>query len=413
MGVEVNPAIFKTVADGAKPAAQCEVAVIGAGPYGLAAAAHLKAAGLSTQVFGEPMGFWRRNMPKGMKLRSPWRASHIADPVKKYSLEVYTAEKGLPRTENVPLDEFVRYGEWFQSQVAPDLDKRKVERVESTANGFRLRLEDGEIVDAKRVVIAMGLRHQEYRPPQFDGLPSELVSHSAEHATLDSFKDKAVAVLGRGQSACETAVLLNEVGAKVELISRGPVRWIGEETSGGTPAKKFVWDMHHIMSAPSAVGPFPLNWIVDAPDLMRYLPEKLRNWTSTRSLRPAASAWLRQRAQGMHFNAGRLVVAAKPQGSKIALSLDDGSSSVFDHVMLATGYRMDIAKFGVLAPELLGQVDCIDGYPKLSNGFQSSVPGLHFVGSSAVKSYGGLMRFVAGAGYAARNLTRVARGPGR
>src|SRR5471032_1410932 len=150
MGVEINPAVFRPVADGEKPIARCDFAVIGAGPYGLAAAAHLRAANVTTHVFGESMGFWRRNMPKGMKLRSPWRASHIADPVKKYSLEAYMAEKGLRRTENVPLDEFVRYGEWFQSQVAPDLDKRKVERVESTANGFRLRLEDGEIVDAKR-----------------------------------------------------------------------------------------------------------------------------------------------------------------------------------------------------------------------------------------------------------------------
>jgi len=220
-------------------------------------------------------------------------------------------------------------------------------------------------------------------------------------------------VIGRGQSACETAVLLHEVGANVELISRGPVRWIGEETSGGTPAKKFVWDVHHVMSAPSAVGPFPLNWIIDAPDVMRYLPNELRDWISTRSLRPAASAWLCQRAQGLRFNAGRRVVAARAQGSQIALAFDDASTSVFDHMLLATGYRMDIAKFGVLAPGLLQRIDCIDGYPKLSNGFQSSVPGLHFVGSSAVKSYGGLMRFVSGAGYAARNLTRVAREPAR
>src|SRR5580704_13321224 len=100
MGVEVKPAVFRTVADGTKPIARCEVAIIGAGPYGLAAAAHLRAANVTTQVFGEPMGFWRQNMPKGMKLRSPWRASHIADPAKKYSLEAYTSEKGLRQTEN-------------------------------------------------------------------------------------------------------------------------------------------------------------------------------------------------------------------------------------------------------------------------------------------------------------------------
>jgi hypothetical protein len=413
MGVEVKPAVFRTVADGTKPIARCEVAVIGAGPYGLAAAAHLRAANVTTQVFGEPMGFWRQNMPKGMKLRSPWRASHIADPAKKYSLEAYTSEKGLRQTENFPLDEFVRYGEWFQSKVVPDLDQRKVMRVDTTANGFRLRLADGDMVQAKRVVIAMGLRNQEFRPAEFEGLPAALVSHSAEHADLALFRGKLVAVVGRGQSALECAVLLSEGGADVELVSRGPVRWLGSERCGVTPNTNFTWSLESIKSAPSAVGPFPLNWIIEAPDVMRYLPADLRSWISTRSLRPAASAWLRPRADRVHFNAGGTVVAARPQGDQLALQFDDGSKSVVDHVLLATGYRMNISKFGVLAPDLISKVDCIDGYPQLSSGFQSSVTGLHFIGSSAVKSFGGLMRFVAGAGYAARSLTRVARGPGR
>src|SRR5258707_8705122 len=214
------------------------------------------------------MGFWRRNMPKGMKLRSPWRASHIADPANKYSLDVYTAEKGLRQTENFPLDEFVRYGEWFQSKVAPDLDRRKVTRVEAAANGFRLKLSDGETVEAKRVVIAMGLRNQEFKPAELEGLPSELVSHSAEHADLAVFRGKRVAVVGRGQSALESAVLLSEGGAEVELLCRGPVRWLGSERSSETPKANFMWSLDGVKSGPSAVGPFPLNWIIDAPDVM-------------------------------------------------------------------------------------------------------------------------------------------------
>ena len=46
-----------------------EIAVIGAGPYGLSIAAHMADANISTRVFGDTMSFWR-NMPKGMKLRS-------------------------------------------------------------------------------------------------------------------------------------------------------------------------------------------------------------------------------------------------------------------------------------------------------------------------------------------------------
>jgi thioredoxin reductase len=408
MGAEVNPETFGAVATRAKSALSCTVAVIGAGPYGLAAGAHLRAANVETLVFGEPMEFWRRNMPRGMKLRSPWRASHIADPDGKFSLAAYASEKGFQATEQFPLDAFVKYGEWFQARAVPDLDRRKVARVEASANGFRLRLADGGTITSKRVVIAMGLRNQDFRPPQFAALPAELLSHSSEHANLSVFSGKSVAVIGRGQSACEFGVLLHEAGAKVELISRGAVRWIGSETPE-SPSNKFMWNVHGVMSAPSAVGPFPLNWIIDVPDVMRFLPDNLRNWISTRSLRPAASAWLRPRAAGMRITGGRTVISAKKKGGEVVLQLDDGSASIVDHVLLATGYRMDISKFGVIAPELLQRVTCVDGYPQLSAGFQSSVPGLHFIGSSAVRSFGGLMRFVSGAGYAASTLTRIAR----
>lgn len=408
MNIGISPDTLKNSVVIPSKSSTAEVVVIGAGPYGLAVAAHLRSAGLALRVFGEPMDFWRRNMPKGMKLRSPWRASHIADPGERYSLETYTADTGKRRSENFPLEDFVNYGEWFAGKAVPDLDRRKVTKVEQDSLGFRISLEDGETVEASRVVIAMGLRNQEFRPPQFDGLPFDLVSHSSEHDDLGKFRGKRVAVIGRGQSALESAVLLSEGGADVELISRGPVRWIGSEMSGGTPSEALLWSVHGMMTAPSAVGPFPLNWLIDMPDLMRMLPAAWREKISIRSLRPAASAWLRPRAGRVRVSAGRNVIAAKAQGNAVALSFDDGSSAVVDHVLLATGYRMDVGKFGVLAPELLARIDTDEGYPRLSNGFQSSVPGLHFVGSSAVKSYGGLMRFVAGAGYAARNLTRVA-----
>ena len=48
-----------------------DVAVIGAGPYGLSVAAHLREQSLKVIVFGRPMSFWDRNMPVGMLLRSP------------------------------------------------------------------------------------------------------------------------------------------------------------------------------------------------------------------------------------------------------------------------------------------------------------------------------------------------------
>jgi pyruvate/2-oxoglutarate dehydrogenase complex dihydrolipoamide dehydrogenase (E3) component len=383
------------------------VAVIGAGPYGLSTGTHLKSANVTTRVFGDAMSFWRGNMPKGMKLRSPWRASHIADPNKEHSLDYYATTHRVQRTENLPVAEFVRYGEWFQRRAVPDIDKRMVKTIAPGAKGFRLHLEDGDVVEARRVVIATGLTNQAFRPAQFDGLPRSHVSHSSEAVNPDEFRGRRVAVIGRGQSACESAVLLHEAGAEVELICRGDVHWIGSENPDAEQGDGLKWWLREALAAPSAIGPFPVSWLVEVPSLLRRLPYDLRSRISIRSLRPAATAWLRPRAKGMRINPGRTVVEARAQGNKVALRLDDHSVSLVDHTVLATGYSVDVGKLGIIAPELLQRIADSAGFPILSKGFESTVPGLHFVGSPAIGSFGPLPRFVAGAGYAARCVTRA------
>src|ERR1700733_6775838 len=139
----------------------CAVAVIGAGPYGLSVAAHLDHARASTRVFGEPMGFWRRNMPKGMMLRSPWHGTHISSPNRAHSLDVYAGAHSVDDSKLLPLEDFVDYGEWFQKRAVPQLDRRTVTRIDATGHGFRLMLDDGEAVAADRVVVATGLRNQD------------------------------------------------------------------------------------------------------------------------------------------------------------------------------------------------------------------------------------------------------------
>jgi FAD-dependent urate hydroxylase len=388
----------------------CEVAIIGAGPYGLAAGAHLMAAGIETRVFGDTMAFWRRNMPNGMKLRSPWRASTIADPNRVHTLDVFAQVHGIERTENLPLADFVRYGEWFQHKAVPGLDRRMIRSVRRGAKSFRLILDDESTIDATRVVVAMGLTNQEFRPPQFAGIPKHLVSHSSEVVNPNAFRGQRVVVIGRGQSACESAVLMNEAGADVELICRGEIYWIGREAQATQHKDDLQWSIQAILTAPSAIGPFPFNWLVDAPGLLHQLPSGLRHRISTRCLRAAASAWLRPRSGGIRVNPHRSLIGAYANGDRITLHLDNGVSTS-NHVVLATGYRTDISKLNILAPELLRQVTLNAGYPVLSEGFESSVPGLHFVGSPAVGSFGPLPRFVAGAGYAAKSVTRAALAP--
>jgi cation diffusion facilitator CzcD-associated flavoprotein CzcO len=385
----------------------CEVAVIGAGPFGLATAAHLKAAKLHTRVFGEAMAFWRHNMPKGMFLRSPWDATHIADPSDALSLDSYAPPRGIDRNKLLPIDDFIRYGLWYQEQAVPDLDTRRVARVETMNRGFRLLLDDGDCIYSRRVVIATGLANQEFLPASFAGLPSELVSHTCEHAQFDAFRGRRVAVIGRGQSACESAALLSEAGAEVELICRGPVHWLGFESGKVTQSRDLYRLLHKLTATRSAVGPFPLNKLTEFPGLVHGMPQNLRLWFNARSLRPAAAGWLKPRFDNVRINADRAILGARVQDSRVRLDLDHGAAS-FDHVLLATGYRIDISRLGILAPELLAGVETFEGSPRLARGLESSVRGLHFVGSNAVYSFGPLMRFVWGAGYAARALTAVA-----
>jgi FAD-dependent urate hydroxylase len=384
----------------------CEVAVVGAGPYGLAVAAHLRRAGVDTRVFGDPMSFWRKRMPKGMYLRSPLGASGIADPEDALTLDAYARQRGLTFTYPLPLDAFLRYAQWRLEASGVEVEARELRAIEKRGRNFRLSFADSAAVSAYRVVIATGLANQEHRPASFQGLPRELVSHSCEHEDFAPLAGKRVAVVGAGQSGCESAALLSEIGADVDLFSRQAIRWLGSEASeekGAAPVKDLL---RRLTRTRNGVGPFPLNHIADHPDVVTRLPDGLRAEFAARCLRPAVAGWVEPRLS----NVTRHVVEheLRPEVSQSSIRLRvEGAARTYDHVLLSTGYRIDIARLGFIAPELLRRIRCRDGSPVLETGFESTVRGLHFVGSSAVYSFGPLMRFVAGTRYAARHLTQT------
>jgi hypothetical protein len=383
----------------------CEVAVVGAGPYGLAIAAHLKAARIATRTFGDSMSSWRDHMPKGITLRSPWRASHIADPDRRFTLDAFAHRLAIPYQEHLPLEHFVQYGEWFRRLTVPDLDSRKVVRIEDAGGGFSLVLEDGEAIYARRVVMATGLTRQDFRPPVFEGLPAALVSHTCEHARLDTWRGKRVAVIGRGLGACESAALLREAGTDVEIVCRGDIRWPPAAREEAAYESIGTGWLDALRTAPSAVGSFPLNWLNEFPGVVRRLSPPVRALLNARALRPAPTSGLRRRFDGVRVQAGERIRGVRTMGNQVGLELT-GGPRVYDHVLLATGYRVDITRPGLLSPHLTRRIVGARSAPVLRQGFESTVPGLHFVGLSAVKSYGALMSVVAGAGYAARSLTR-------
>jgi cation diffusion facilitator CzcD-associated flavoprotein CzcO len=385
----------------------CDVAIIGAGPYGLSAAAHLGTVkGLELCIFGYPMSFWDRNMPAGMFLRSNWTATQIAHPTGWFTLEAFQAASGRRFSTPVPLDCFIQYGLWYQREAVPAVDRRSVARVESVPQGFRLHLEDGEVLGTRRVIVASGIVAFAYRPPEFLGLPPSLATHTSEHHDFRDFGGKSVLVVGGGQSALESGALLHEAGAEVEIVTRAPrIHWL-QGWASRTFHKRLGKFTSQLLYAPTDVGPAGISQLLARPDLVRRLPRTLQNKLRRRATRPAGARWLVDRLKGVPIKLGQSVVSVALVGERVKVNLCDGRERTVDHVLLGTGYKTDISKYRFLAPDVTQSLRRSNGFPLLKEGLESSVPGLHFLGAPAAWSFGPLMQFVSGTRYASHVLLR-------
>jgi FAD-dependent urate hydroxylase len=382
--------------------ADCSVAIIGAGPYGLSAAAYLRAARVETRVFGKPMEFWSNQMPVGMRLRSNWGASHIADPKQELTLDAYCLGNGNHISKPIPIERFVDYGRWYQRQAVPDLDNRQIISVTPEARLFRLLAANGEEFTSRRVVVATGIGAFTSRPAEFAGIPAALASHTTEQKDLQKFKGQRVVVIGAGQSALESAALLKEAGIEAEVIARDHrLNWVGLH-----PRLHHLGLVSKMFYSTRDVGPAGISRLVSVPHLFRRFPRRFQDRTAYRAIRPAGAGWLRPRIAGVPITLGRRVVSAAVAGSQLRLRLDDGMERLVDHALLATGFRVDVSRYPFLSESLVRELKTVNGFPVLTRGLESSIPGLHFLGKPAAWSFGPLLGFVSGAEFASTELTR-------
>ncbi|MFH8795725.1 FAD-dependent oxidoreductase [Streptomyces sp. NPDC017941] len=387
------------------------VVVIGAGPYGLSAAAHLRARGLPVRVFGEPMVSWREHMPAGLLLTSTPAASNIDAPQRGHTLLDYCDAAGLPRPATdediVPAETFAGYGQWFQEQLVPDLEQVRVVSVDQRpGGGFEVKLDSGEQLAARAVVVATGLTGLEWLPFELaaavpDGpSPAGPMSHSAQHRDLTRYAGCELLVVGAGQSALETAVLAAEAGARVRVVARGR----GSVAFGGTP-----WNQPRLRPA----SPFGRAWSLYALSRYaagyRHLPAAARHSLDRRVLGPVGAWWLQERYEGkVETHEVRRVVTAETRGGRPVLTVEtlDRRPQMLaaDHVVAATGYRVDLAALSFLGHGLRARLAVSRGTPELGAGCASSMPGLYFTGVLAGSSYGPVMRFVCGTEFASPRL---------
>jgi pyridine nucleotide-disulfide oxidoreductase len=373
------------------------VAVVGAGPHGLAVANYLRKAGADVHVFGRTMESWLTHMPAGMRLRSRRRSSHIAAPEMALGIDEWIADTGSSPAEPLRLEEFYAYGHWYQERAVPVVDGRSVSEISIVPEGFSLRLDGGGTVTAGRVVVAAGIAPFAYVPEFLRGLPEGLLSHPADHQDLGRFEGRSVLVLGAGQSALESAALLKEAGAHPTLLARArQVNWLPPHELPGERAS-----LDARMLPPTDVGGRVSGWAAALPGVCRHLSDERRDWVRARCMPPLGADWLRPRLREVRFLLGREIAAAEPDGGRLAVELDDGSRLTPDHLLACTGYRIDVAEYGFLSAEILARLDVFGGFPRLGPGLESSLAGLHFAGAPAAGSFGPIMRFVVGSWYSA------------
>jgi thioredoxin reductase len=390
-------------------AGSTENLIIGAGPYGLSLAAYLRAGRADFRIIGSPMAPWRTAMPAGMLLKSEGFASTLFEPSGRFTLGAYCAEQGLPYAdigEPVRLDTFISYGLAFQQRLVPNLEDRLAVHVQQAGDGFEVACADGGTIRARRLIMASGILQFSHIPPELRGLPAASLSHSSDHHDLSRFKDQDVVVIGAGASAMDLAASLRHVGARATVIARRPsVRF---QTPLG---ERSVLDK--IRAPMTVVGPgWKSVFCTEAPLLFHCLSDRFRTDVVRRYLGPAPGWFAREQVEGhVPIMTGTTISGIRQIDGRTELTLAGSNHQsdkiTADHVIAATGFKVDVDRIDFLDTLLRKRIDRVDGFPRLSRKFESSVPGLYFIGLASANSFGPMVRFAAGAGFTARRLARV------
>ena len=388
-----------------------DTVIIGAGPYGLSIAAHFRRRGIPFRIFGRPMDSWLAHMPKGMMLKSDGFASNIYDPDGEFTLKQFCADRRIEYSDAgipVPLEAFSAYGLAFKERMVPELEDKLVVSVNRLPDGFRLRLDDGELVSTRHVVLAVGITHFEHVPAELAHLAPEYLTHSACHRDLELFKGRKVVVIGGGASASDLAGLLHESGAEVQLVARQKKL----NFHNPPPGKARSW-WQRIRNPQSGLGPGLRSWFfANWPSVFHRLPERFRLEAVRTHLGPSGGWFAKEKVLGrVPLLLGYTPESAEIQDGKVRLQLRSASGAhreiLTEHIIAATGYKVDLARLAFLSTEIRSKLKAIEGTPVLSSTFESSIPGLYFVGIAAAHSFGPVMRFAFGAGFASRQITRA------
>jgi len=367
-----------------------DLIVIGAGPYGFAVAAQAKHCGLDFIILGEPMSFWHEHMPKDMLLRSPWPESSLADPLGRFRLDDYVRLQGLGRAtqDPIPLKLFLQYAAWFRRQEGLAPWQCMVAGVEWHNGTFTVTLDDGESLRARNVVVATGLAYFSNVPPVFQTLPGHLWAHSSQLTSFEHFANQRVLVIGAGQSALESAALLAESGAAVELACRGQRVYYRNITLGVSSPRIVKWAARAIQTT------------------FRTLPLSLRQRIMAKLESGSGAPWVRDRIAGrVLIRASTLVERLREGGDGIEVTFSGETRTQVHFIVVCTGYKVNLSRLSFLSSGTVWpQLELSNGYPRLDRQYQSTVRGMYFVGHMSTQDFGPLGRTAVGSAWQARSI---------
>jgi thioredoxin reductase len=386
-----------------------DIVIVGAGPYGLSIAAHLRDSKQPFEILGTALESWRTFMPEGMILKSERFASNLWDPARRFTLQRYSEIHQVPYQavgSPLGLDLFLQYADWFKQQAVGEIRSAKVVRLASRAGGFELTLADGSQLTSRRVVLATG--HMAFRrlPSQLSDLSEPLVMHSTRIGDVKAYAGRDVTIIGAGQSALETAALLHEAGARVRLLARASrLEWNARSRPRPLPQR--------ILEPDAGVASGWKSYAVsELPRVFRwYFPAAKRHRFVRGSYGPSGAWWLRDRVD-QHIETWldtELESAATVDGAvRLRVRRAGAAHEVrTDHVIAATGFEVDIDRLDYLEPTLrTGIARESGGIPALSSNFESSIPGLFIVGIASSPVFGPIMRFMYGAKHVSPVLAR-------
>jgi lysine/ornithine N-monooxygenase len=330
------------------------------------------------------MDFWKQQMPEAMLLRS--RCDWHLDPKEDHTIENYlgTQNRRPEDVEPLSLKFYLEYCDWFTKQKGIEIADVRVDRLDydESAQSFIATLGSGETITTNHVVVAVGFGYFANVPDQLRSLiPEGRFSHTSELIDFSSLDGKRVLIVGGRQSAFEWAALIHETGAKaIHLTYRHPTPSF-EESDWSWVAGC----VHNIATQPG--------WFRNLPSEERDRINH-RQWAEGRlKLEPWLAPRLANDETSLHPESEIVACVELPNGD-LQVTLSNGVTMNLDHVILATGYKVDVARIPFLIKgNILPRLQTLNGFPALDDHLESNIPGLFFTSMCATHDFGSFFGF--------------------